>query len=206
MEAVRNCQKHGDLYEKDVIKEKNKNGVRLRCKKCKLEASIKRGGICRKHGELKREDIRSDGRCAICHRATTNAKRNANRPEFNARIAISRLENPEKWIKEYKRQYLKSVENHGKEKRNTLEIIRRRGLKIDDYENMFEAQNHKCAICQQKETRAGRTKGTVTRLCVDHCHKTNTVRGLLCHACNTAIGKFKDNADLLEKAIRYLRK
>lgn len=206
MQVVRKCKKHGDLYENDVINEKKRNGFSKRCKKCKLESSIKRAGTCEKHGVLNKEDIRSDGRCAICHRKTASAKRNSNRPEFNARIAADKIKNPEKWIKEYKRQYRKIVEKHGKEKRNTLEIIRRRGITLDAYEEMFLKQDSKCAICNKAETRAGRTKGTVTRLCVDHCHKTNTVRGLLCHACNTAIGKFKDNVDLMEKAIRYLRR
>ncbi len=40
---------------------------------------------------------------------------------------------------------------------------------------------------------------------VDHCHSTGKVRGLLCYSCNIAIGLFKDNTELLEKAIFYLR-
>ena len=44
------------------------------------------------------------------------------------------------------------------------------------------------------------------RLCVDHCHTTGNVRGLLCDTCNTALGKFRDNIDLLNEAIKYLKK
>ena len=39
---------------------------------------------------------------------------------------------------------------------------------------------------------------------IDHCHSTNKVRGVLCTNCNTALGKFKDDIELLKKAINYL--
>jgi hypothetical protein len=41
-------------------------------------------------------------------------------------------------------------------------------------------------------------------LSIDHCHETGKVRGLLCDACNTGIGRFSDQVDLLQKAIDYL--
>jgi len=31
------------------------------------------------------------------------------------------------------------------------------------------------------------------------------LRGLLCYRCNTSIGKFEDNIDIMEKAITYLK-
>jgi hypothetical protein len=39
---------------------------------------------------------------------------------------------------------------------------------------------------------------------VDHNHTTGRVRGKLCRACNHGIGNFKDNPDLLLKAVDYL--
>ena len=39
---------------------------------------------------------------------------------------------------------------------------------------------------------------------IDHCHVTGVVRGLLCFSCNTALGHFKDDIDVLKSAIRYL--
>jgi len=41
-------------------------------------------------------------------------------------------------------------------------------------------------------------------LCIDHCHTTGKIRGLLCDSCNVGLGRFKDNTNLLEKAIKYL--
>jgi len=39
---------------------------------------------------------------------------------------------------------------------------------------------------------------------VDHLHGTATVRGLLCHPCNTGLGMFRDTPHLLARAIGYL--
>ena len=39
---------------------------------------------------------------------------------------------------------------------------------------------------------------------IDHCHETNKVRGLLCHGCNTGLGAFKEDLNLLIKAKEYL--
>ena len=41
---------------------------------------------------------------------------------------------------------------------------------------------------------------------VDHCHTTGLVRGILCNNCNTGIGMFRDNPELLRAAIDYLQR
>lgn len=75
------------------------------------------------------------------------------------------------------------------------------GLNLEDYNNLVKEQNHKCAICGIDEVDS--FKGL---LFVDHCHTTGKIRGLLCHHCNTALGKFKDSESILMKAIEYVRK
>jgi hypothetical protein len=40
---------------------------------------------------------------------------------------------------------------------------------------------------------------------LDHCHKKNKVRGIICRDCNFGLGNFKDNIKTLIKAIKYLR-
>lgn len=72
-------------------------------------------------------------------------------------------------------------------------------LKPERYEEMLLEQNGKCAICF-KECPTGRN------LAIDHNHKTNEVRGLLCQSCNLGIGKFYDDKALLDRAIQYLNR
>lgn len=71
------------------------------------------------------------------------------------------------------------------------------GITPIEYRAMHERQNGMCAICFQKPA-------TKRILHVDHCHKTNVVRGLLCHGCNTGIGAMKENIQTLRNAIKYL--
>lgn len=76
------------------------------------------------------------------------------------------------------------------------------GISADDYLQMAEDQDYRCAVCRQPETamRAGKVK----RLAVDHDHDTDKVRGLLCTRCNTAIGLLRDDPALVFGVARYL--
>lgn len=60
-------------------------------------------------------------------------------------------------------------------------------------EEKTAAQNGLCAICGKKR-----------KLDLDHCHKHNRFRGMLCRACNQGLGMFQDSSALLQKAINYL--
>lgn len=73
------------------------------------------------------------------------------------------------------------------------------------FKQMEKEQNNLCAICFREE-RAHHQSGTLKKLAVDHDHMTGKIRGLLCSACNTAIGKLRDNVEVLKSAINYLEK
>ena len=79
----------------------------------------------------------------------------------------------------------------------------RYGITLQNYDAMVEEQAGVCAICKTN-TNGGRGLGS--RLAVDHDHITGLVRGLLCSMCNQGIGMFKDDVELLHKAIAYLEK
>lgn len=70
-------------------------------------------------------------------------------------------------------------------------------MSISDYESMLERQGGVCAICMAPHDEV--------RMCVDHCHDTGRVRGLLCSGCNSAIGLFKESESAMASAIEYLR-
>ena len=81
-------------------------------------------------------------------------------------------------------------------------ILKEYGLTTEDYSAMLKAQNNLCAICGNPETATYR--GKTKALCVDHCHKTGEVRGLLCRECNLGVGYFQDAPNVLRHAIKYL--
>ena len=83
-------------------------------------------------------------------------------------------------------------------KRRDYSLKKLYNISIDDYEQRLKDQNHSCSICGSKQ------EGKY--LAVDHCHNTGKVRSLLCGTCNTGLGQFKDNPELLIKAADYLRK
>ena len=73
--------------------------------------------------------------------------------------------------------------------------------------SMLEKADGKCEICGTEDNGNDcPTTGVVKKksLCVDHCHETGKLRGILCRSCNVAIGHFKDDVSLLKQAIVYL--
>jgi hypothetical protein len=81
-----------------------------------------------------------------------------------------------------------------RELRNT-KTIKLYGITLTEYEGMVNAQKGCCTIC-------GSLKNN--ELVIDHNHLTGKFRGLICATCNSGLGFFKDDAELLKKAISYL--
>ncbi len=172
---------------------RNRNGRDSRCKACKRAAAqvwktspIDFGtkvctacGVEKDVTEFGTHVRRKDGRssmCRVCHRKQENDRYHAD-PVWA-------------WEK------------------NTL---KRMGLTAESYNALLEDQGGGCAICGKAETAAN--KYGIKRLAVDHDHTCcpprracdNCRRGLLCSACNVALGAFQDDPDLLEAAAAYLR-
>ena len=106
---------------------------------------------------------------------------------------------------------------HGKCKKCYLEILKTKrvpgsrkeyniqrsyGITMEDYNRMLEEQGGRCAICHGDDPKS---PARVNHWYVDHCHTTGKVRGLLCNACNRALGNFGDSIENLERAILYLK-
>lgn len=80
-------------------------------------------------------------------------------------------------------------------------LKRKFGITFGEYRKLWESQEGLCLICLNPETREGRSW-----LCVDHNHTTGLIRGLLCSACNLALGSFRENPKNLKRAIWYVRR
>lgn len=76
-------------------------------------------------------------------------------------------------------------------------LISKYGLTKADKVKMYENQNETCAVCKEGVS--------LSEIVVDHCHKTGKVRGLLCNACNKAIGLLKDDHMRCLSMISYLQ-
>lgn len=85
--------------------------------------------------------------------------------------------------------------------RQRLYNLSRYGLTLEAYDALMERQGGVCAACGDRPT-----KGKGRRLHVDHDHATGTVRGLLCQACNLAIGHTGDKVERLRGLIKYLER
>lgn len=121
---------------------------------------------------------------------------------FEWRLALVEKQ-PGESYKEYNKRYRRAHrEMYGTDYHNA-DLKRKYDMTTYDLAAMAEAQDHKCAICgeKEKETRNGLTK----HLAVDHDHATGKVRALLCTSCNKGLGHFKDDVDRMLKAIAYLR-
>ena len=70
----------------------------------------------------------------------------------------------------------------------------RQRLKISEEQFNDLMKNENCQICNVE----------LIKKCIDHCHSTNKIRGVLCNNCNTALGLVGDNVSTLQAMIEYL--
>ena len=90
-------------------------------------------------------------------------------------------------------------------KRNSTRIMKY-GINNEDYINLLIKQEYKCVICKIHEDDLLKNNNKIYfPLCIDHSHKTNKVRGLLCHKCNRSIGLLNDDSSILYNAFKYLK-
>lgn len=81
--------------------------------------------------------------------------------------------------------------------------FRRHGLTEEEYVSMWREQGEACAICRRADS---------SRWAIDHDHDCcaglygcgGCVRGILCIECNTGLGMFRDNPELLRAAAAFL--
>lgn len=68
------------------------------------------------------------------------------------------------------------------------------GTRRGTFDRLVLAQSGRCAGCLEP----------LVVPCLDHCHKTDEYRGLLCATCNSALGFAKDSPDTLRRLADYL--
>lgn len=164
---------------------------RHRCKECR--------------GRYRTTLLRRDGRCRQCYK-----------PSLNGKTACESC--LEKRREQCKRQRLKRRANRkcllcgrpwqGQRKccrtcldqQRCTKLIRRYGIRIEDYWFVFMQQGGVCAICKEE----GPRPLSACPLDVDHDHRSKLVRGLLCAMCNRSIGMMNEDPMRLRAAALYV--
>jgi hypothetical protein len=82
--------------------------------------------------------------------------------------------------------------------------LRKFGLREGDIARMRADQGDNCGVCSKPLEALHADTGKPIRICVDHDHLTNAVRGLLHDHCNKLLGHANDDIALLRGAIAYL--
>lgn len=71
------------------------------------------------------------------------------------------------------------------------------GFTQEEFEEKLNNQGRVCAIC-------GTDNPGKLDFCADHDHETKQKRGILCRKCNTGLGHFNDDPEIIKAAIEYL--
>lgn len=115
---------------------------------------------------------------------------------------MTRTESQQKWYRLHGRERYQLNKKQVQEscwKYNGIKTAAGEYFTFVDFDRLYQQQQGRCKICRKHQSELKNA------LCVDHDHKTNLVRGLLCRACNNGIGLFKDQSDLCTRAAHYLK-
>jgi hypothetical protein len=85
------------------------------------------------------------------------------------------------------------TKNHGSTRSYLLKL--RYGLTEEAVAEIADRQARRCLICLHARP-----------LHVDHDHSTGEIRGLLCFRCNGALGQFRDDSEVMRRAVDYLER
>lgn len=131
-------------------------------------------------------------KCKEREKEKSAARRKANREQENL------------WQKEYRKNNPEKFKMYNERRKGKHKIYARRkllekyGLNEESFNYLLLLQEGKCAIC--KVPFEGKTPS------IDHCHKTNKTRSLLCAGCNIVLGYVeKYPHDILKDFTEYLK-
>jgi Recombination endonuclease VII len=115
--------------------------------------------------------------CRGCRTDAVREYRAENKDRINAAKRADRKANPEKY--------------------KDIDLRKTHGMTLVEYRELLEIQGGVCVICRYEPENG-------EYLPVDHCHETGTRRALLCIKCNTGLGAFRDDPELLRMAAYYI--
>ena len=121
------------------------------------------------------------------------------REKERLRAAEYRKRNPEKAresVRKYRDKHREELIVKNRPMYRDRALKKSYGIGVKEYSAMLIAQSGRCKICGSLPYEKN--------LCVDHCHNTGRIRGLLCSKCNMVLGLVGDRASVLRSAVGYL--
>jgi hypothetical protein len=101
----------------------------------------------------------------------------------------------------YQRVYRKTEKP---QRTNRDRLLRKKyGITVDEYDALLASQDGRCAICRTDQP-GGPTPESAFH--VDHSHDDGRVRGLLCRACNTALGLLGEDPGRIRTLLAYIER
>jgi len=163
------------------------------CSRCKQNLSVDEFGTS--------EALKCgyDSRCKKC---------NAERNKLHYKEVKNSLSTAETLLKKEKQKLYKRIyytQNKERLKRNANSYNTENYYKIyygitkEEFIRKLSKQDNKCAICNIEIGEESQLKANL-----DHCHLTKKIRGVLCRYCNIGIGQFKEDIEIIKKAVNYL--
>ena len=132
-------------------------------------------------------------------------RRNLKYPTEELRLAAVKASR-DKWLATNKEKHALAKAQwkaNNKDKVSGYHLTRKYGLTTAEYDAMFEERGGACDICGKvcKHINDPGTRGE--KICVDHCHTTGVVRGMLCQVCNRNLSIMDAHRDAV---LNYLDK
>ena len=139
-----------------------------------------------------RKTERLDSKCKDCQKEISRKYYEENGKTVRERVYAYQKANPEV-------QARARAKRKANGKRRLADVRQNYGVSPEQYAEMLERAGGVCEIC-------GRVPSEVSKKgpCIDHCHDSSKVRGILCAPCNMGIGHLRDDPEVLRKAIEYL--
>jgi hypothetical protein len=163
------------------------DSIVLSCSKCKKVKPLD-GFRLRPERSATGKRLGRQSKCMDCEREYRLSP-------HNRRLATARM-------KAFRDRLLTNDPERLRERDRKGNLKRLYGISVEEFDAMLATQGGACAICGETQA-GGRWK---RRFHVDHHHGTGAIRGLLCNGCNVGIGSFREDPEVMQKAIEYLRK
>ena len=187
--------------EKDIkdfwLDSQKSDGLKSSCKICNYSYKLKHIKQICKFSECSNIEYGKQGICKIHYQQLWRTKYPEKVALDREKIKHYRQINKEKISIKNKEWALRNKEKRKINKRNWQ--LKQYGLTPNTFNELLKSQNNKCSICKL-------VFSDTIKLHIDHNHKTDKIRGLLCSQCNTGIGQLRESEEIFLSAIDYLRR